>query len=277
MPLDAKMAAAFGRYHTAVVRGIPDSVRYDALIQAEQRDYVDVEKARQEHAAYVQALRDLGLKIVELPGAEDLPDCPFVEDCAVVCNGTALVTRPGHPNRRGEVHAVKKVLEEDLGLEVVHMVEDEATMDGGDVLFTGKEFFVGLSNRTNEAGARILAETFPDYSVTTVPIARGLHLKCFCTMAAPDVMAVGEGPEAQRAWQEIRARGDHKYAVLNIPDDGAANCMFVNGTIMHCAADEFPKSAKTFTSARLEYPRVQVPNKELAKVDGSLTCLSLLI
>ena len=38
-----------------------------------------------------------------------------------------------------------------LGLKTVEMVGG-ATMDGGDVLFTGREFFVGLSTRTNQVG-----------------------------------------------------------------------------------------------------------------------------
>ena len=36
-----------------------------------------------------------------------------------------------------------------LGLQVVKMTEP-GLMDGGDVLFTGREFFVGLSTRTNK-------------------------------------------------------------------------------------------------------------------------------
>ena len=36
-----------------------------------------------------------------------------------------------------------------LGLNVVEMT-DPGRMDGGDVLFTGREFFVGVSQRTNE-------------------------------------------------------------------------------------------------------------------------------
>lgn len=34
---------------------------------------------------------------------ESLPDSPFVEDTAVICNGIALLTRPGHPQRAREV------------------------------------------------------------------------------------------------------------------------------------------------------------------------------
>ena len=43
---------------------------------------------------------------------------------------------------------MKKMMEK-LGLKIVEMVEP-GRLDGGDVLFTGKEFFVGLSSRTNE-------------------------------------------------------------------------------------------------------------------------------
>ena len=43
---------------------------------------------------------------------------------------------------------MKKMMEQ-LGLKVVEM-EDPGRLDGGDVLFTGKEFFVGQSKRTNE-------------------------------------------------------------------------------------------------------------------------------
>lgn len=43
---------------------------------------------------------------------------------------------------------MKKMMQS-LGLKIVEMVEP-GCMDGGDVLFTGREFFVGLSERTNE-------------------------------------------------------------------------------------------------------------------------------
>ena len=43
---------------------------------------------------------------------------------------------------------MRRVLEK-LGLRVIEMVEP-GRLDGGDVLFTGKEFFVGQSKRTNE-------------------------------------------------------------------------------------------------------------------------------
>ena len=46
---------------------------------------------------------------------------------------------------------------------MVEITDDSATLDGGDVLFTGKEILVGLSSRTNYAGFRAVQEAFPGY------------------------------------------------------------------------------------------------------------------
>lgn len=49
-------------------------------------------------------LRDLGLDVIELPPDENIPECAYVEDTAVICNGIALITRPGAPHRMKEVN-----------------------------------------------------------------------------------------------------------------------------------------------------------------------------
>ena len=47
---------------------------------------------------------------------------------------------------------MKEALGKIPGVSVVEMM-DPARMDGGDVLFTGREFFVGLSDRTNQVSS----------------------------------------------------------------------------------------------------------------------------
>ncbi|OBS70413.1 hypothetical protein A6R68_01043 [Neotoma lepida] len=96
------------------------------------------------------------------------------------------------------VDMMKEALEK-LQLNIVEMKDENATLDGGDVLFTGREFFVGLSKRTNQRGAEILADTFKDYAVSTVPVADSLHLKSFCSMAGPNLIAIGSSEPAQKA------------------------------------------------------------------------------
>lgn len=64
-------------------------------------------------------------------------------------------------------------------------------------LLTGKEFFVGLSKRTNDAGARAVADAFPEYPVTPVRVPGKHHLKSLLSIAGPDIICVSASDEAQ--------------------------------------------------------------------------------
>ncbi|XP_057175322.1 N(G),N(G)-dimethylarginine dimethylaminohydrolase 1 [Triplophysa rosa] len=275
----AELMAGFGSFTHAVVRAVPRSLATEAL----RTDNLEVDpvKAQQEHEEYVTVLKHrLGLEVIELPAEETLPDCVFVEDAAVVCGDTALITRPGAESRRGETEAMKRALTE-LSLNVVEMTDETATLDGGDVLFTGREFFVGLSKRTNQRGAEILADTFKDYAVSMVPVQQGLHLKSFCSMAGPDLIAIGSSEHAQKALKIMQQMSDHKYDKLTLPDDLAANCIYMNlpskgHVLLHCTPEEFPESAKVFERLK-DHMLVPVSNQEKVKVDGALTCCSVLI
>src|SRR4029453_3934125 len=55
-------------------------------------------RARAQPAASRGALADL-VEVVVLPPDDELPDACFVDDCAVVLGGQALLTRPGPPAR----------------------------------------------------------------------------------------------------------------------------------------------------------------------------------
>lgn len=95
--------AVFGRATHAVVRAPPESLCHHALRRS-QGEEVDFARAERQHQLYVGVLGSkLGLQVVQLPADESLPDCVFVEDVAVVCEETALITRPGAPSRRKEV------------------------------------------------------------------------------------------------------------------------------------------------------------------------------
>lgn len=59
------------------------------------------------HLLIYSLLREIGLDVIELPPDENFPECAFVEDSAVICNGIALITRPGAPHRQKEVVHLK--------------------------------------------------------------------------------------------------------------------------------------------------------------------------
>ena len=62
---------------------------------------IDEEKMHQECAIYKKVMKDLGIKLIEIPPSDDLPDCVFTEDAAVIVGNKAVATRLGHPNRKG--------------------------------------------------------------------------------------------------------------------------------------------------------------------------------
>ena len=135
---DNPMILTMFRYDLAVVCSVPASLPAAVLRQDDQMLPVDLQKARDQHEQYVQVLRELLQEVLVLPADELYHDCVFVEDAVVVCDGTAFITIPGHESRQ-LIAMMKK-----LGLNVVEMT-DPGHVDGGDVLFTGREFFVGPS------------------------------------------------------------------------------------------------------------------------------------
>uniref|UniRef100_A0A8C7ZS48 Dimethylarginine dimethylaminohydrolase 1 n=1 Tax=Oryzias sinensis TaxID=183150 RepID=A0A8C7ZS48_9TELE len=176
--------------------------------------------------------------------------------------------------------AMKEALT-DLNMNIVEIADENATLDGGDVLFTGREFFVGLSKRTNQRGAEILADAFKDYAVSTVPVLEGLHLKSFCSMGGPGLIVIGSSDPAQKALKIMQQMSDHRYDKLTVPDDLAANCIYMNlpnkgHVLLHCTTDEFPESVKVFEKLK-DHMLIPVSNLEKVKLDGALTCCSVLI
>lgn len=71
------------------------------------------------------------------------------------------------------------MLRKELDLPLAEIADPNARLDGGDVLFTGREFFVGLSKWTNEAGARAVASAFPEYPCVPIKVGPLALFGCF--------------------------------------------------------------------------------------------------
>jgi dimethylargininase len=108
-----------------------------------------------EHGGYVEALRVAGLDVTELAPLPDYPDSIFVEDPALVFTEGAILLRPGTPSRASEAAELSPALGD--AFDVVFDLP-RGFADGGDVLVTPDKIFVGLSARTDEAGAVALSE-----------------------------------------------------------------------------------------------------------------------
>jgi len=232
-----------------------------------ERAPVDVTLAREQHAAYVAALRGAGLEVVVLPELAGAPDSCFVEDTAVIAAGMAMLTRPGAVSRRGEVPSVRDALR---GWLTTRTMPAPATLDGGDVLRVGLDVYVGLSARTNVAGVRSLRRAFEPLGLRVHAIELPpsvLHLKCVCSPVDATTVLVAAG--ALRAGTFGRAR------VIEVPAEEtyAANAVVVNGVALVAAGHPVTRRRLEAEGLRV----VELDMSETRKADGSLTCLSLLV
>ena len=142
--------AAYFHYSRVVFGSLSPSFVTQSLRHEEPAEPIDLQKATRDHENYMAQVKKLIPHAVLIPADDAFPDLVFVEDPAVVLDGKALITRMGQPTRAGEVKHMRPVLAE-MGFELFEVDDPDAIIDGGDVMFTGREFLVGLSKRTNKA------------------------------------------------------------------------------------------------------------------------------
>lgn len=184
-----------------------------------------------------------------------------------------------------QAEAVRRVMSE-LNLTVVEMGDEEggsagATLEGSDVLFTGKEFFVGISKHTNHRGAEVLADTFKDFAVSTVPVCGGSRLKNICSMGGPDTIIISQSEGAKKTLRMMEQLTDHHYDILSVAEDVAANCVYVRSPakvdfLLHPTAEECPDSIPVFQRLT-DYTLLPTACSEAFKQGGALSSLCLLI
>ena len=100
-------SASCFKFNFALVSRISNSFKESSSFDLLSSSPINIDKARHEHEELVEALRRIGIDVIELPCDEKHPDGLFVDDIAVVINGTALICNPpsfkDRPSRQGEV------------------------------------------------------------------------------------------------------------------------------------------------------------------------------
>ena len=246
----------------------PSSRLAEGIVTHAERVAVDADRAARQWADYVAALVAAGWQIVEVPPAEDCPDGVFVEDTMVVYGDLAVVSRPGAPARRPETRAAAATVAA-AGYRTAS-ISEPATLDGGDVLKAGSTVYVGLTERTNAAGADQLAGFLEPLGATVVrvPTTKVLHLKSAVT-ALPDGRVIGypplvDDPAAFADFLPVPEEAGAHVVLLGPDDDGVHRLLMADGA---------PRSAALFVE--LGYRPVVVDISEFEKLEGCVTCLSV--
>jgi dimethylargininase len=257
--------SATPRAKYAVVREVP--LTLDKCVRTySSRNRVNLDLAQKQHEAYCKTLEDRNLKLVRIPADNNFPDCVFVEDPAVVYEGTAIMCNMGAKSRVGEVEEVRRVLSP-IFRKVVN-IDPPATIEGGDVLRVKDHLFVGVTSRTNVDGVNQLREALrkEDCEITSVKVENILHFKSACSYLGDDYIAVNPG------YFDLRVLSSFKLISLPKQEAYAANCLAVNGTVLMTKG--YPKTKKLIEKIGFETEELDV--SEFKKCEGSLTCLSII-
>jgi dimethylargininase len=221
------------------------------------------EKALKQHIAYCEALKYCGLELTILEADEKYPDGCFVEDAAVVTEKVAIITNPGAETRRGEVEKIAEILSQYKKTEFISL---DGHVEGGDVMKVGNHYYIGISGRTNEKGARQLSGilTKHGYSTSFIPVKTMLHLKTGITyIGQNNFIAADAFADSFQQFHVIQTEQDEAYA---------ANCLFINDYLL--IPKGYPKIKNKVIAQG--YQLIETEMSEFKKMNGGLTCLSLL-
>jgi dimethylargininase len=253
-------------FRYAIVR--PPGKNFAEGLTSANLGVLDLELALAQHAACCAVLEACSLELLQLPPDLEHPDSTFVEDTAVLTGHSAILARPGATSRLGEVAGVRECIHRFYSK--VSEIEPPGTLDGGDICEAGSHFFIGVSHRTSEEGARQLAQLLAAdwYTASTVDI-RGvnsiLHLKSgIACLANRDLVVMEElaGREEFSGYELIPVPAEESYA---------CNCVQVNEHVLIPAG--FPYVAEELN--RRGYKTLALEMSEFRKMDGGVSCLSL--
>ncbi|RNA18741.1 N(G)-N(G)-dimethylarginine dimethylaminohydrolase 1 [Brachionus plicatilis] len=215
--------------HALVCDDVPKSVING--LSLDEHEPVDYEMAKNQHESYLKHLESCGIKLVKIQSNENHPDCVFVEDTCIALGNKIFITNPGAESRRNEVLSVKSKLEQiskELNLQIGTVQNtNESFIEGGDCMFTGKEFIIGTSTRTNQKGIDEFKTFFSEYSITVCQVSEGLHLKSFMSMISPGVIIISRTKEANLIQEQIimKSKFGSEYEFVKVDENCAANIL----------------------------------------------------
>jgi len=233
----------------------------EGIVTHVARQAVDIELAAAQHAGYCAALAASGWEIHEVAPAPECPDAVFIEDTLVVVGDLAIVTRPGAPARRAEVASAQSAAA-GLGLRIASITEP-GTLDGGDVLQVAGTIYIGRGGRTNGEGIRQMRAA-TGARVVPILISKVLHLKSAVTALPDGTFLTLPGAVPNGLFPGLR----------EVEEEPGCHVVPIGGDRILISASA-PRT--TDLLADLGFEPVVVQIGEFEKLEGCVTCLSVLI
>jgi N-dimethylarginine dimethylaminohydrolase len=217
----------------------------------------NLEVAQREHAAFSELLASLGTTVHQLDTEIDSPDLLYAFDPLLITDRGAIPLRPGKLNRQIEPAAIEAWTLA-RGIPTIGRIEAPGTIEGGDTFWLRPDLFViGRTLRTNDAGARQLAELVGgDVRIFDVPYYKGnadlIHLMSVIHPIADDIAVVRLPLLPVGLWQLLM---DMDYRLIEVPDEEfdtlGGNVLVVRPGVVIAAAGN-PKVAAAMAAHGIE-------------------------
>ena len=244
-------------FNNAIVR-TPGRSIVEGLSDSKTLGLPNYDQAIIQHQSYIDVLTKCGLDVLVLEPCEEYPDSTFVEDVALITPNCVIITRPGAPSRRGEVHEIEFVLKQKFNN--IEAIEAPGTIEGGDIMMVGDHYYIGLSERTNIEGAKQIIQILTKYGMSgsTISLNKVLHLKTGLSYLEENNLVV--------CGEFIKDSSLEGYNRIEIPEKEsyAANCIWVNESVIIPLG--YPTTKQRIKNAG--YPVIETDVTEFQKLDG---------
>ena len=242
----------------------------------------DLEAARREHDALVEALEGSGAEVLyheaSLPA---LADSIYVCDPVLMSDAGVVVLQMGKAPRRGEETALAARLEA-LGVPIAFRLEGDATAEGGDLMWLDEKTLVaGRGFRTNAQGIEQLRAGVAPLGVEVLafdlPYFTGpracLHLMTFVSLLDRDLAVIYPPLAPVAFWRLLEERGvrsvevpEEEFATMgsNVLALAPRRCLMLEGN---------PHTQRRLEAAGCEV--LTFRGREISlKAEGGPTCLT---
>ena len=254
------------KFTRAIVRVPGHSISEGILSAIYMEGRPNYAKAIVQHEEYVAALAKAGLDVTILPACEDFASSIFIEDNALLTDKVAVISNPGAMTRNGEVNIPDFVPTLEKFYDNIERITD-GTLEPGDIMMVGNDYYIGISKRTTRAGAEQMASILKKYGHNPhiVELKEMFHLKTGVNYLENNNLLV--------AGEFIDNPLFKDFNKVIIPDDEmyAANCVWVNDYVL--VPEGYPKVKKIVED--MGYTPIVLGVSELRKTNGGLSCISL--
>lgn len=291
----------------AIVGTLPSTFAKAVLSDGVLPSDISLDKATEQHVEYCNLLSRVPsvTALHQSPSDPSFPDGVFVEDpLVIISNRTAFIPCAGHESREGESIALTTILKR-IGVRVRHA--QNVRLDGGDVLRIPGFVLVGISERTEHASLKVLQNVFDEDaegdevvpSVVPIEVIGGLHLKSLVTwvgglnISDKGFLVVPDSEDGNECLRRIQKASKQPWDVLKLPEAEslAGNMLFVHartterGSVAKGAVFIQQSCPTSIELLRCKLDAAEVKNvdivtvdtSEIAKANGALTCMSVLV